>query len=190
MSTIHLRNCTAQRREFYYRLDFKDNPALATRADRVNFRRVVLSPWGIGHIELEKSMVAEVGDQLAVLNGQPVDALSHLRGVVPLIWSVDNPVDPRAAQVVVEHNRGVRWNEGVDRRKKAAVVASETLLSQLGESGHLQAAPPQGFEVEIEQDDGTQPEGGERLEEGFKIEGGPLGKPKGKGGGRAQAHKA
>ncbi len=174
---IHLRNCTAQHQVVTYRLDIKDEHR-ATLADRRNFRRVDVKPWGTGFIDVEKVMVQGVLDQLGRYGIQAeADVPNRLVGVVPLIWNIAQPVDARAAQQVIEHNRSHKAKEGQDRRKKAAIAANNAVIQQLNETGQSIDAAPQGFEVELEQTVDSETEAtGQRMEEGFRVQASPQGR--------------
>lgn len=128
--------------------------------------------------DLGKEQAFDIVAQLEVYGLRPLLDVPTLRGTVtPLIYSLDQPVPPDAIRKVSAWNNEVKADEGVNRRKRAAITAQKLLDSNVEDE-----KPP--LEIEIEQETDAGIDGEKRLGEGLRLDlraqNGPPKKPGGR----------
>lgn len=175
---LYVANCTRQNRIVFFRTEFKTDgsqnqrPQPAKQQHIAPGRQVVM-----GGPALSKEQVAAVEAQLRSLGAVHEKEIGGLRGkMTPLIFAVDQPVPAKAIARVHGINSGVLVQAGQDRRRKAAIAASETItdrvqdaLAQGGVPADVAEEAKMSFETEqLDRADGDNST--KMIEEGVHID--------------------
>jgi hypothetical protein len=188
MSRLYIANPTKQTQVICYRLDF-DKDGQQIEANKKNFqpaRQQDIPPGQQRQLgsDFHITQINDIVDQLAkygligevdVPRLRAADFDSLRGGVVPYIFNIDRAVSKNVMLKVQAHNDSLLVQDGVDRRKKAAVASSEivqqAVAHQFAEMG-IDEKPTDRFAVAFEQEE--QSEAGEKtIAEGYRV--GPQG---------------
>lgn len=164
---LYVANLTLHRQDIHYRLDFVDDKGPSRRGAAPPPRKQSIEKGRqvcIGG-DLHISQVEDIVSQLSRYGMIGEADLPQLRGkrYVPYVYNLDKHVSVAAMRAVAAHNKGVKLDEGADRREKAALAANEALVSKI-----MDEEPPK-FEVEFEQLDVSELDES-RIEAGFRID--------------------
>jgi len=173
MTSLYVANCTRQKQQVHYRLDFD--------ADRnANFRAPTFREIDPGQqIVLERDRpidtITHIEEQLRVYGMKAVADIPRLENrVAPLVFNVDKAVPRKLISDVMAHNEGIKLFEGKNRRQKAAVATNEIVDKVVHDQLMRDQAPPdlipnlEQSTVEFEQVDTTE-ENQVRLAEGIRT---------------------
>lgn len=97
--------------------------------------------------------------------------IGKIEVITVYVYNIDRPVKESSIRKVMEFNAGVRAREGFDRRRAAAIAASEVLKTSTSQA---MEPKPETFETSVEQVDLVTDES--RIEEGYRL-GDPKGTP-------------
>lgn len=171
MAKLYIANCTKQRREVNYRLDF------APDGSKINFTphsKVMIEPGQqvlLTGRSMHVSTVESVVQQLVPHGLIGVVDVPRHRGKAWMVFNTDRPVPAQIIRDVMAMNDGILTHEGIVRRKQSAVIANDmidkTVADTFAAMG-LDRDPATKVDVEFEQVE--QSELGERrIEEGISV---------------------
>jgi hypothetical protein len=171
MPKLYIANVTPQQQIITYRLDYASDGLRDPRV-MIPARMTPPIPSGRQHPfgEMALSQIESIVTQLEHYGLVAQKDLGRLpRGrKVTYLFNVDREVSAEAIRQAHAHNQGVRIDDGRERRKRAALGASDIVLKTVAEKSDVPAEMT-GFEMSIEQDE--QSELGEsRIEEGYKVD--------------------
>jgi hypothetical protein len=171
MARLFIANCTRHSRKVFYRLDV-DKSGQIDPNDRFRSAREITVPAGKGAMlgDLHPSQITSIIDQLKPFGAREANDTGNLpRHTVPYLLSSGAPIEARLILKVYKHNQGVLNDQGVTRRRKAAIGSNEAVNRHMAEQTGEQLKL---FEVAIEQQpvahDEAQPQG-KPVEEGFRV---------------------
>lgn len=166
---LYIANCTHQRQEVNYRLDFVE-PGTGHLIIGIKkpFNKIIIESGRQVAIDLKHTSQADaIMQQLGRVGGRTVGEKNRLpRAVVPYLMQVEKMVPAQLIEEVFNHNRGILAIDGDLRRQQAAVAAGNATVQRALEGNTIKAV--KGFEVEYESAD--EGEGQERLEQGVRLD--------------------
>jgi hypothetical protein len=170
---LYLSNCTAQKLDFYYRIQFLDPEQTVTTAARRGVRPINLAVGEHNKIvSVPDGALMSIEPQLLSFGFIPSEAVnaSSMRtmGVILGVFS-KNRISDNARMTVIMHNRGVRTEEGRKRRQDAAIANTDHLLETLRNAGMPESGLPPAMVVEYEQDVSSEQDDRGRLTEGIIV---------------------
>jgi hypothetical protein len=165
MAYLYVANTTQQHQIVFYRTDVAppgaNVPFTAPKQQAIPPGRQVTVGGNLDKNELD--FVIEQLNQYGMVG--EVDIPNNLQLMVhPFIFNIDRPISPRSIQTVMEHNMGIKMNEGQRRREAAAIGANQS-LALAAQTANV--PDPRQFDVEYEQMELTSDE--KRLEQGFHV---------------------
>jgi hypothetical protein len=170
MGTLYVANPTLQEQRVYYRLNFNPDMQGDTRALRAGFNFVDI-PSGqqrpVGPRNAAPGQISEIIQQLEVYGALPVTDLGRQRQPISYLYDIDKYVKINDIRKAKAYNDGAKIEEGVDRRKKAAISINHMLGDTVEET-------PKDFAVGFEQLE----EAGDnekKIDEGYKVDANALG---------------
>lgn len=171
MARLFIANCTRHPRKVFYRLDV-DKSGQIDPNDRFRAPREITIMGGKGAMlgDLHPSQITSIIDQLKPFGAREANDTGNLpRHTVPYLLSSGTPIEARLIMKVYKHNQGVLNDQGVERRKRAAIGSNEAVNRHMAEQTGEQLKL---FEVAIEQQpvgaDEAEPQG-KPIEEGFRV---------------------
>lgn len=186
---LFVANPTRQRQVLFYR-PFIEPPG-AVRSFRpasqieIQPGKQVPIPHDFASTEAADVVVGQISKHGAVAEKEVKGCKRYIR----YVWNVGQPVGLSALRTAVALNKGIKTEEGKDRRMRAAVGVSETVqrvvAEQFAEVGQGEVAPTDKIDVGIEQLETTE-ENQVRTDESFRVRPDPAGGPRGRAKGRAK----
>lgn len=175
MARLFIANASTQNQIISYRLDYAPDGTKDVRT-LIPYKQTPPIPPGrqmpVGG-DMHLSQIDSILGQLRTYGlVAEIDVARLPRGQkVTYISSVGQPVREETIRVVNDHNRGVKVQDGMIRRKKAAIAASAIVEHAVTEATPPGAppAPMSEFDLGFEQEE--QSENGERrIEEGYIVD--------------------
>jgi hypothetical protein len=177
MGSLYIANVSRQRQVICYRLDINKNGEVDDRMrNRAALQQTIESgKQAVVGGDLHPNQMAQIIEQLSDYGmvGK-VDVPNNLRGAVSLVFNMDAPVPRNTMMAAVQHNSGVKIDEGAQRRARAAIAAHEALQSKIDDT-------PKTFDVEFEQEEVSELDE-KSIAQGFHVveAEGPKGPPRGR----------
>ena len=139
---LYIANPTKQSRRINFRLDTGRDGSLVMDP-RFRYHRSIDLPAGkvvsIPGLE-HASQCDSIMRQLEKFGARQITEKNRLpRAVVPYLMSVGSPIPPRMIAEVLAHNHGIKAEEGGNRRKAAAIAATDAIAKAVEEQQDLQA---------------------------------------------------
>lgn len=174
MSRLYIANVTRQNHVINYRLEFTKSGEVNARQNFQPARQQQIDAGRQNQLgsDFHIKQIEDIIDQLkpfGLIGESDVPRMENR--FYPYVFNIDKFVSERAMRAVRDHNAGIKFQEGVDRRAKAAVAANEVLQStvanQFAENG-INAEPSDQVDVTIEQLEQTE-ENQTMVAEGFHL---------------------
>ncbi len=191
MPRLFIANCTRQRQEVFYRLDFSSD---GIRLERQAPKKIVIESGRQTSLDLKHiSQSNAIIDQLAKVGGRRVEEQGRLpKKVIPYLLAQDKTVPIKLIEQVHAHNMGVLNETSEVRRKHAAIAGSEVVQQAVAAAN----GTINKFQAEVVQDtsDGAEmPRDAKPVDIGMEVDvgskgGGKGGRGGGKGGGGSKAN--
>jgi hypothetical protein len=173
---LYIANCTRQFQQVHYRLDIVDDAGRKDSNSRFQpSKQQTIAPGrqvALGGDLDHPSQITDIIDQLRRHGLAGVEEINRLKGVVPYLCSTDKPVPASAIRQVMEHNKGIRIDQGQQRRARAAVAVTKTVEDAVAAQAAAQGLkPPEDQNVEVEFEQVEQSEAGEStIAEGYRVD--------------------
>jgi hypothetical protein len=120
--------------------------------------------------ELYPTQMTDIIQQLeSTFSAVHADAIrtAKAKGRVKMVWQQDKPISAAVMKDVYEHNVGYLKEDGVQRRKIAALVADRIVSGVTNE--YPDVKEPTLMEVEFEADDEEETDTPGLVEEGYRV---------------------
>jgi hypothetical protein len=138
---LYIANPTKQSRRINFRLDTGRDGSLVMDP-RFRYHRSIDVPAGktvtipgLEHV----SQCDSIMRQLEKFGARQTTEKNRLpRAVVPYLMSVNEPISPRMIAEVAAHNHGIKSAEGSNRRKAAAIAATDAIAKAVEEQQDAQ----------------------------------------------------
>ena len=134
MPTLHIANCTRQKRQLNYRLDMNADGIIAVNPGSPA-KLIQIDAAKVGTLVLQHPNQAKmIIDQMAGIGAVDLSDIERLQRnkTCPYIFSIDKPIKLAHIQKVYNHNRGVVTGSGEKRRQDAAIAANSAVEQQVG----------------------------------------------------------
>ena len=166
MSTLYVANCTAQYQDFHFRVPAED--LALTR--RVQVQRIApgFQQQILGEAPLP--VLEAIIEQHRPYGLVPFDEVVRTTEFIGMCYSFDKPVSMDRIGYALDHNKGVKFEEGEERREETAVAIGNIIDETIEDARRdgRPVNPPRAIEIE-NLEDATDP----KYAKGFRVDRSP-----------------